>query len=470
MPRNTLEKVWKTVLLGQSLSILLTGTGITSQLLQDNYKFTAPTAQSFLNYLLLCLIFTTWLAFKPSDRSLITVLRQRGWKYLILAIIDVEANFLVVKAYQYTTLTSIQLLDCFTIPTVLSLSWLCIGVRYGIIHIIGVCFSLIGIGCLVYADLDESTKQIEAKDRFLGDMLCILGATLYGMSNVAQEYVIKSFSIVEFLGMIGLFGTIVNGVQLVIMERDQIKILFQLEKIEEMCLIFGFAACLLLLYITMPLVLQVSSATSVNLSVLSADFYALVIGLFLFNFKFSWLYFLSFGLIIFGVTIFNLVPAPSSIDLNDESPSTSPSVRSRRQSATAGPMDDPKCNRYTSLDPESDSNRLTISNNVNSDVTPSVTFISSSSSAASSFPFNEIPGQTSGTKIGSNFLNQRIHSKSANTTIKPIQDVIAQSDLIISNRLPLKSLSKSSSLSRTFIADHFPERTQEIKGIWQEQC
>ena len=45
-------------------------------------------------------------------------------------------------------------------------------------------------------------------------MLCLGGATLYGISNVGQEFVVKNFNIVEFLGMMGLFGSIINGVQL----------------------------------------------------------------------------------------------------------------------------------------------------------------------------------------------------------------------------------------------------------------
>jgi solute carrier family 35 protein F1/2 len=65
-------------------------------------------AQSFLTYCLLCIIFTTWLAFKPANKGLFYVLRVRGWKYFLLSIIDVEANFVLVKAFQFTTLTSIQ--------------------------------------------------------------------------------------------------------------------------------------------------------------------------------------------------------------------------------------------------------------------------------------------------------------------------------------------------------------------------
>lgn len=39
---------------------------------------------------------------------MLQILKHRGWKYLLLGLVDVEANYTVVKAYQYTTLTSIQ--------------------------------------------------------------------------------------------------------------------------------------------------------------------------------------------------------------------------------------------------------------------------------------------------------------------------------------------------------------------------
>lgn len=48
----------------------------------------------------------------------------------------------------------------------------------------------------------------------MGDMLCLSGAVLYGISNVCEEYVVKTYDTVEFLGMIGLFGSLVNGIQL----------------------------------------------------------------------------------------------------------------------------------------------------------------------------------------------------------------------------------------------------------------
>lgn len=42
------------------------------------------------------------------DRNILQILRTEWWKYLVMGLADVEANYAVVKAYQLTTLTSIQ--------------------------------------------------------------------------------------------------------------------------------------------------------------------------------------------------------------------------------------------------------------------------------------------------------------------------------------------------------------------------
>lgn len=44
------------------------------------------------------------------DQNIGQILRTKWWKYLIMGVADVEANYTVVKAYQFTSLTSIQVL------------------------------------------------------------------------------------------------------------------------------------------------------------------------------------------------------------------------------------------------------------------------------------------------------------------------------------------------------------------------
>jgi solute carrier family 35 protein F1/2 len=66
------------------------------------------SAQNFAFYITLATVFTTILACRPAERNLFPVLKMRGWKYALVALADAEANFLVVKAYQFTSLTSVQ--------------------------------------------------------------------------------------------------------------------------------------------------------------------------------------------------------------------------------------------------------------------------------------------------------------------------------------------------------------------------
>jgi solute carrier family 35, member F1/2 len=112
--------------------------------------------------------------------------------YLLLGIIDVEANFLgqfekvkidylpffnyfscyrnwkyilflffwnvVVKAYQYTSLTSVMLLDCWAIPCVMLLTWILLRTQYGIKKFIGVAICVAGIVLDVFSDVHAEDR------------------------------------------------------------------------------------------------------------------------------------------------------------------------------------------------------------------------------------------------------------------------------------------------------------------------
>lgn len=70
----------------------------------------------------------------------------------------------------------------------------------------------------------------------------------------------------------------------------------------------AFAMCMFGLYSFMPVVIKVTSATSVNLGILTADLYSLFFGLFLFFYKFSGLYILSFVIIMVGFILYCSTP------------------------------------------------------------------------------------------------------------------------------------------------------------------
>nr|XP_031531976.1 solute carrier family 35 member F2 isoform X2 [Vicugna pacos] len=298
--------ILKTIALGQMLSLCICGTAITSQYLAERYKVNTPMLQSFINYCLLFLIYTMMLAFQSGSDNLLSILKKKWWKYILLGLADVEANYLIVRAYQYTTLTSVQLLDCFGIPVLMALSWFILYARYRVIHFIAVAVCLLGVGTMVGADMLAGREDSAGSDVLIGDILVLLGASLYAVSNVCEEYIVKKLSRQEFLGMVGLFGTIISGIQLLIVEYKDIGSIPWDWKIA--LLFVAFAVCMFCLYSFMPLVIKVTSATSVNLGILTADLYSLFFGLFMFGYKFSGLYILSFTVIMVGFTLYCSTP------------------------------------------------------------------------------------------------------------------------------------------------------------------
>ncbi|NXB93951.1 S35F2 protein, partial [Vidua chalybeata] len=317
--------IWKTIILGQMLSLFICGTAVTSQYLADKYRVNTPMLQSFINYFLLLLVYTTMLVFRTGIDSLWQILKQRWWKYMIVALADVEANYTIVKAYQYTTLTSVQLLDCFGIPMLMALSWFILRARYRLIHFVAVAICLLGVGTMVGADILSGRQEGEGSDVVIGDVLVLLAASLYAISNVSEEYIVKNLSRVEFLGMVGLFGTIISGLQLAIVEHKEI---MKIQWNWKIALLFtAFALCMFGLYSFMPVVIKVTSATSVNLAILTSDLYSFFLGLFLFLHKFSGLYIVSFVIIMVGFTLYcstptrtaepTALPQPSSTGLDN---------------------------------------------------------------------------------------------------------------------------------------------------------
>ncbi|XP_037604293.1 solute carrier family 35 member F2-like [Sebastes umbrosus] len=303
-------RLLKTILMGQLLSLLICGTAVSCQYLA-NAGVETPMLQSFLNYALLLLVYTTILITRKGDRNILQILKTKWWKYLVMGLADVEANYAVVKAYQFTTLTSIQLLDCFVIPVLMVLSWFFLKTRYRLVHFVAVTVCLLGVGAMVGADILAGRDQGSTRDVVLGDGLVLLSAVLYAVSNVCQEYTVKNLSRVEFLGMMGLFGTVISGLQLAVLETRAVAAIKWDVHISVWFAVY--VLCMYTLYSFMPVVVKMTSATAVNLSLLTADLFSLFCGLFLFHYTFSTLYIISFVVITVGFIMFNAVPTYSAL-------------------------------------------------------------------------------------------------------------------------------------------------------------
>jgi solute carrier family 35 protein F1/2 len=55
--------------------------------------------------------------------------------------------------------------------------------------------------------------DVAGKNQLLGDMLCLGAAVLFAVVSVAQELVVKTLDWVEYLGIVGLLGSILSILQ-----------------------------------------------------------------------------------------------------------------------------------------------------------------------------------------------------------------------------------------------------------------
>ncbi|KVH90904.1 Protein of unknown function DUF914, eukaryotic [Cynara cardunculus var. scolymus] len=65
----------------------------------------------------------------------------------------------VVKAYQYTSLTSVMLLDCWAIPVVIVLTWLFLKTEYKFMRIAGVVICVSGLVLVIFSDVHAADRS-----------------------------------------------------------------------------------------------------------------------------------------------------------------------------------------------------------------------------------------------------------------------------------------------------------------------
>lgn len=121
--------------MGQFLSLVLCFMTLASHHINTTYQIALPTGKSWRtidqwawtirkqnvisiafcevgqnlpHYIMMCLVYTTWMSCRGVGNGLISVIRARGWRYLLLALIDVEACILITSSHQFTSLASIQ--------------------------------------------------------------------------------------------------------------------------------------------------------------------------------------------------------------------------------------------------------------------------------------------------------------------------------------------------------------------------
>eukprot|EP00565_Helicotheca_tamesis_P005130 CAMPEP_0185726242 /NCGR_PEP_ID=MMETSP1171-20130828/2285_1 /TAXON_ID=374046 /ORGANISM="Helicotheca tamensis, Strain CCMP826" /LENGTH=342 /DNA_ID=CAMNT_0028394557 /DNA_START=95 /DNA_END=1120 /DNA_ORIENTATION=+ len=299
--------------------------------------------------------------------------------YLLIAFFDVQANYLTVLAFQYTTFNSITLFSSLAVPSSMIWSKILLQRKFTVKHVIAALVCIGGVFINVYGDIRQeeeeekegggddggngtiapaapaleyndtttttitdiynnnnendattTTNKRSMQQQFIGDLSAICGGILYGLNDVLAEKIVKYHNgCIEYLSYMGLFGTIVSIVQVLLVERmDVYNLLFSKreeegeEEEEEECPTSQIGIFLMLFVITnvcfyggSSYFLIVSSAPMLNLSFLTADFWSVVFVVVEEHFVPDVLFWVALVLIVCGVCLYEMSPSSSSLEV-----------------------------------------------------------------------------------------------------------------------------------------------------------
>ncbi len=125
------------------LSCFIAGTSFCASSLADRGVM-MPSFLNMLSYTLLAIVHTPFIIGQP--------LKLPCWRYWAYAVLDVSGNVITLMSFMYTSMTSVMVLDCATIPVAMILSIVFLAAVYTKNHVFAVITCLAGLGMVIYSD------------------------------------------------------------------------------------------------------------------------------------------------------------------------------------------------------------------------------------------------------------------------------------------------------------------------------
>jgi len=247
--------------------------------------------------------------------------------YFAVALVAVEAQYLIFLSFRYTSFTFIYMMDALAIPSAMVFSKLLLRRRYLPTHVLGGIICIGGIALNTISDLkgpDDVEKiglrsDVNSLEHLKGDILAVCGAVLLGLDDVLSEMMIKKYGGEdELLFVKWFFGLGISVFQLLILEEASLGALFENEG-DEPCKV-SMRFLLLGVYVVFQALdlageirfLGISEAALLNLSLLTSDLWAAAFSTFAEGVVPSASYFVALLLIVAGIVMYEAGPSPIS--------------------------------------------------------------------------------------------------------------------------------------------------------------
>ena len=271
------------------MSMLLTVINVINTLLADRNGSTLPFLQLCITYAIL-LIAYVW-RFEKSEMSWIP--------YIIVSIFNFIGDSTAIFAYDSTSLSSAMLLTTTVIFWVTPLSYFFLKRKYSIIQLISIVVGFTGVILVFVADgVGDS--------RWVGNLCAFSSALAYAIANILQEKLVYSASATLYLCRFSIITAPISGIFCGALEWKKIRD-YNWEALSYV-FIFLYTILLAVYYTGIPFIMQFSNATEMNISLLSANFFSLLISILAFGQKAAWLYLVGFFCIPIAIVLYTLFP------------------------------------------------------------------------------------------------------------------------------------------------------------------
>lgn len=284
----------------QLCSIIMFLSGTVCTFIVQDFGRTIPLLMLSITYFLILIINVWW--WPKSEVS--------WWKYILIAICGLGGDWTAVLAYNTTSLASAMLLITTVIFWVAPLSYFVLGRKITILQGLSILIAAGGVSMVMVADGAKGS-------RLVGNFLSLASALCYAISTVTQEKVVNNESVRLYLCRFSVWAFPLAAVLSGAIEWKTISNYNWCWK--SVLLIFAYAVLLALYYMLVPIILQYSTATLMNLSTLTSNFYSLAVSIIIFKSNASWLYLVGFAFIPISIAIYVL---------NEKKPESNPDATS----------------------------------------------------------------------------------------------------------------------------------------------
>lgn len=251
--------------------------------------YSIPFFMASLSYTLILLL-SCWNVPKAKDES-------KWYGYIAVAVLTITADYSAIQAYNMTSMSSAMLLLTTNAFWVAPISFFAFKRQYTIWQWLSILIGIGGSAMVMIADGVEG-------NRWIGNLVALGSAIASAVLAVTQEYLVHSDSLHVFLFRFSLTATPIGWILTGAFNWKEMRD-FPWEW-KTGLLYLAYAVTLCIYYIGGPYIMKFSDAATMNLSLLTGNFYTLGISILVFGQRPSWFYLVGFCCIPAAIAIFTL--------------------------------------------------------------------------------------------------------------------------------------------------------------------